>query len=101
MIGGQRTGDPAGPQVAFFVAAHVPERSLMLVPQQSAPKTGVLALAMASSGDDQADALRDEPETDDQVPTMIIWSVRVGIPSPEPARNACLRPDLKLACRGS
>jgi hypothetical protein len=49
MTGGQRTGDPAGPQVAFFVAAHVPERSLMLVPQQS------------------------------EVPTMIIWSVRVGI----------------------
>jgi hypothetical protein len=49
MTGGQRTGDPAGPQVAFFVAAHVPEHSLMLVPQQS------------------------------EVPTMIIWSVRVGI----------------------
>jgi hypothetical protein len=48
MTGGQRTGDPAGPQVAFFVAAHVPEHSLMLVPQQSAPKTGVLAPAMAS-----------------------------------------------------
>jgi hypothetical protein len=39
----------------------------------------VLQKCEAASGDDQADALRDEPETEDQVPTMIIWSVRVGI----------------------
>jgi hypothetical protein len=45
---GQRTGDAAGQPVAFFVAAHVREHSLMLAPQQPALKTGVLAPAVAS-----------------------------------------------------
>jgi hypothetical protein len=46
--GGQRAGDSAGQWVAFFVAAHVWEHSLILALRQSALKMGVLALAMAS-----------------------------------------------------
>jgi hypothetical protein len=42
-------GYAAGQPVAFLAAAHVQEHSVMLVLQQPALKTGVLARAIASS----------------------------------------------------
>jgi hypothetical protein len=42
-------GDAAGQPVAFLAAAHVQEHLVMLVLQQPALKTGVLAPAIASS----------------------------------------------------